>query len=284
MSNLDMALRYAEAGYRVLPLFEAVDGVCTCRAGEACTRPGKHPACGGVHDATTDQNTVKGWWERYPQHNVAVAVPVQYVVFDIDPRHGGTLQKLDRIPETVVQHSGSGGWHVWFRLPYGVEVDSGVPWLKRDGIDLRVAGKHYVAVEPSLHVSGARYLWEPGCSILERTPANIPTPLLDAIRKVERESVTYACYEDDDTAGSPYKWFYAALEKVADGNGRRLACWWMACQMRDDLIPHERAEAAAVAFAERVTDLRDHPYTEAEALRCVAGAYSYPPRGKARAA
>ena len=40
---LAAALDYARRGWRVLPLHDVTAGVCSCRDGEACRTPGKHP-------------------------------------------------------------------------------------------------------------------------------------------------------------------------------------------------------------------------------------------------
>ena len=60
LSRRKQALRYARRGWRVLPLFTASDGRCSCAAGQSCDHPGKHPRTrNGVKDATTDERSLK---------------------------------------------------------------------------------------------------------------------------------------------------------------------------------------------------------------------------------
>jgi hypothetical protein len=292
MELRDAALRYAAAGYAVLPLWSTVDGVCTCRNGVTCPKPGKHPTVPrGVLDATCDTEWIDQQWTRFPRNNIGLVVPAQHLVFDIDVRKGGRLEALDVFPETVMQRSGSGGWHVWFTLPKWVrvgdesrpvEVDEKREWLERAGIDLRLGGKHYVVVEPSVHATGGRYVWDPAQSLLDREPATLTGPLLDAILREERESLP----DDDDayadTPGNPDHWYGRMLSKVQGGASRDKTLFWGACQMHSDGIPQDTAERVAIRFAEHTTDLRDHSYSEEEALRCVRSAYRYPPMERAR--
>src|SRR6266542_3595802 len=88
---------YAACGLPVLPVFEpAPGGGCTCRAGAGCRRAGKHPrlkarrpGLGGVHEATSDLATVRGWWRRWPAANVAIRTgPGSFDVADVDGPQG----------------------------------------------------------------------------------------------------------------------------------------------------------------------------------------------------
>src|SRR5215510_16548145 len=87
---------YAALGYPVLPCFApAPGGGCTCRAGAGCHRPGKHPRLkarrpgrGGVHEATCDLATVRGWWRRWPAANVALRTGDRFDVADPDTPQG----------------------------------------------------------------------------------------------------------------------------------------------------------------------------------------------------
>ena len=92
---------YAAQGEPVLPCHGVINGYCTCGGLRNC-KPGKHPLTPPVKDATTDLKTIRGWWERWPYANVAIATGGHLFVLDIDPRHGGdaTLAAL------IAQHGG----------------------------------------------------------------------------------------------------------------------------------------------------------------------------------
>jgi hypothetical protein len=158
---------YAAFGYPVLPCFEpAPGGGCTCRAAAACHRPGKHPRLkarrpgrGGVHEASTDPATVRGWWQRWPRANVALRTGDRFDVADVDGPQG--VEALRAILHYAggplgtgpLARSGGGGWHLLF-APTG----AGSPGAVLPGVDWRGQGG-YVLVAPSVHPSGRRYRW-----------------------------------------------------------------------------------------------------------------------------
>ena len=155
---------YANRGWLVLPLHGLEGGRCSC--GEAnCRSPGKHPRSQhGVKDASIDANQINDWWKRWPDANVGIATGVvsNLVVVDIDPRNGGNESyaqlKLDLpgvFTEMVKVSSGSGGIHVYFQHPGGhLPCRANM----RPGIDVKADGG-YIVGPPSLHISGARYLF-----------------------------------------------------------------------------------------------------------------------------
>jgi Bifunctional DNA primase/polymerase, N-terminal len=158
---------YAALGYSVLPCFEpAPGGGCTCRAGAACHRPGKHPRLkarrpgrGGVYEASTDPATVRGWWRRWPAANVALRTGDRFDVADVDGPEGVEALRaiLQNAPGALgagpLARSGGGGWHLLF-APTG----AGSPGAVLPGVDWRGQGG-YVLVAPSVHPSGHRYRW-----------------------------------------------------------------------------------------------------------------------------
>ncbi len=92
-SKLQRALNCARRGWPVFPLYWVADGDCTCSEVK-CLKPGKHPLTKrGFKSATVDANTIRSWWQEYPEANVGIATgaPSEVVVLDVDPRHGGTI-------------------------------------------------------------------------------------------------------------------------------------------------------------------------------------------------
>lgn len=159
--TIDHALVYVERGFRVLPLHSIKDGLCTC--GEKnCPSPGKHPRTAhGVKDVTTDLDTARRWWEKWPNSNIGVATGEPLIVLNVDlPKGPETLKKLAEsgklVPDTWTQRTGSGGLQYFFRCPSGIRLGNKTGF--RPGLDFK-AHDGYVVVPPSKHVSGQRYEW-----------------------------------------------------------------------------------------------------------------------------
>lgn len=182
-SPLDFALRYAALGWKIVPVWWiASSGQCAC--GEQCSSPGKHPLGKlvpfGQNSASSDPATVRTWWERFPQANIAVYLqPSGLAAIDIDPRNGG-LATIDAVEAShgplvsdVLQFTGGGGEHRIFSAPAGTNL----PGKLGPGVDVKLNG--YVLLEPSNHVSGKRYAFEASSSPLDRI---IPSPLPDWLR------------------------------------------------------------------------------------------------------
>jgi bifunctional DNA primase/polymerase-like protein/AAA domain-containing protein len=159
---LDAALTYAEHGVPVFPVWWAVESRCACGKPD-CASPAKHPIGAvvphGVLDATTDVNTIREWWTRYPAANIGT--PTTWCsVLDVDPRHGGdaALRELERqhgaLPETPQILTGGGGRHIYFRPVAGLAPSAG---RVGPGIDVRSGAGAYVLMPPSAHVSGGTY-------------------------------------------------------------------------------------------------------------------------------
>jgi hypothetical protein len=170
------ALWYAAAfGWPVFPVHTVnAKGDCTCSAGANCSkRPGKHPRTkNGLTDATTDLQTIREWWKKWPSANVGVATGAGagFFVADVDPDKGGkkSLSDLERrhekLPETKTALTGGGGLHHLFKHP-GVKIKNSESELGA-GLDVRGDGG-YIVVAPSKHISGKRYQWRDGAPITD---------------------------------------------------------------------------------------------------------------------
>ncbi|OKH66252.1 hypothetical protein EB74_04665 [Mycobacterium sp. SWH-M5] len=109
----------------------------------------------GIADFTRDADVIAGWRRRWPGCNWGVTQP-GVVALDVDPRHGGSVSALNLRPEhsTLCVQTGSGGWHVYYRVtgPVRGKVD-GVP-----GIDVKAGGRGYLVAPGSIHpVTGKPY-------------------------------------------------------------------------------------------------------------------------------
>ena len=178
-SWLNAALRYAERGLYVIPLYGIDDlGACRC-ARPDCHSPGKHPLTPhGLKDASRDPLILRDWWELWADANVAVVTGAMsgVIVLDVDGEPGTlTLGTLPSLPASWHSRTGRGE-HYWFRHPGGVLPNA---VRLRPGLDLRGDGG-YVVVPPSRHVTGRPYEWivSPDDAAL----ADPPPWLLDLVR------------------------------------------------------------------------------------------------------
>ena len=176
------ALGYAQLGWHLFPVWQAVNGACACKKRASCTAAGKHPLAPccpkGVTDATADPATLTRWWTRFPAASLGVAAgPSGLVILDVDLGKGGpaSLAALEaihgRLPPTTHARTGGGGDHHLFAAPPGVALGPSVDKLG-SGLDVR-AGNSYVVLPPSTHRNGARYAW-----LL--SPAQVPPQPLPA--------------------------------------------------------------------------------------------------------
>jgi hypothetical protein len=149
MNLVDTAVRYAERGVPVFPV------------------RGKLPLTEhGFKDASKDANTIRAWFQRWPDANVAIPTgPASgFVVLDVDPRHDGDKslaaleEKHGRLPLTLEARTGGGGRHFFFALGSGQNVRNSNGKLG-PGLDVRGDGG-YVVAPPSIHPETKQpYAW-----------------------------------------------------------------------------------------------------------------------------
>lgn len=149
---LPHALAYCKADWPVFPLAPR----------------SKVPLVAGGHghlDGTTDPDVTRRRWEAAPFANIGARVPDGLVVLDVDPRHGGfdSLRALEEchgaLPPTLTSWTGSGGVHLFYGRPPG-ELRQSAHKLGR-GLDVKLGGKGYVVLPPSIHPNGQLYQWCP---------------------------------------------------------------------------------------------------------------------------
>ena len=196
---LAAALDYAARGWHVLPLhtplFDA-DGKCTgctCSKGAACSNVGKHPRTQhGAKDATTNPETIRGWWKRWPRANVGINCGASGVLaLDADyykDTYAGDLRTFDL--DTVTSLTGGGGTHLLYAMPHGATYGNSTGDLP-PGIDIR-GHNGILVLPPSVHRSGKRYQYEagyaPGEIPLAPTPAALRARLDVTARPVGKQA------------------------------------------------------------------------------------------------
>lgn len=196
MKLLDEALRYAAAGIPVFPLhWIKADGNCSCRQGALCQAKGKHPRIKNWGDeATTDPDKIKEWWNKTPSANIGIPMGEKsgLVTLDVDTRHKGDeslallMDEYELLPDTITATTGGGGKHYVFKYTEELCLKNVVGF--RDGLDIRTQGGMIVAA-PSTHSSGRQYAWDAGKSPFEMQAADMPSWLVEEIRKVGTKMV-----------------------------------------------------------------------------------------------
>lgn len=120
----DYAAKYAALGLPVVPLHSITGkGLCSC-GNPGCKSPGKHPLLkSGLNEASTDSHTLISWHKSWPNANIGIRTGAVSGIFalDIDPKNGGfdsldvIESKFGKVPDDVMQITGSGGRHYLFR-------------------------------------------------------------------------------------------------------------------------------------------------------------------------
>lgn len=154
------ALAYAARGWRVVPVHEITNGVCSCREGARCTKPGKHPRIHNwTESASSDAVDIRNWLKRWPSTNIGVVWGNGHIDIEVDLHDNGDVtmaaleKRLGKLPKTFTWRSGSGGLHRVYRA--GDDIATGIKKLG-PGVDVLGDGRQAV-MPPSRHYSGKCY-------------------------------------------------------------------------------------------------------------------------------
>lgn len=187
MSSLQFALAYAQIGWSVFPVWSCdKQGHCRCSKGQHCKSQGKHPHSLAPHghlDATTDENTIKYWFESDPQAGIGVACDRSgLMVLDVDPRNGGhktlAIIETDHGPlnSNCIADTQGGGEHRVFKA----NPDTIYPSTLGSGLDIKYHG--YICVEPTQGPSG-KYHWRADYSPFNgNEPSKLPKFIINQCR------------------------------------------------------------------------------------------------------
>lgn len=180
-NKLDLAIQYAERGWRVIQSHIVTRGGCSC--GPACPSPGKHPIeKNWPRLASADVDAIRRAWlaKSWPNVGIVAGEASDLLILDVDPRNGGdkTLEgwlASHALPRTPVVRTGGGGWHYYFRWSPGLKNGPIAP-----GVDLKTDGG-FVVAPPSRHPSGDLYSWQNDTLAFPVAP--VPDWLLEIARK-----------------------------------------------------------------------------------------------------
>jgi Bifunctional DNA primase/polymerase, N-terminal len=106
--NVEAALRYAEDGIALVPLYGSENGRCGC-GNQNCRSIARHSCSkNGILDATTDANQIRRFWKKYPKAKIGIVLgkTANVIALEIDGEQGRyALKKLKanngNLPHTV---------------------------------------------------------------------------------------------------------------------------------------------------------------------------------------
>lgn len=210
---------------------------------EHCANPGKHPRGSrklengklvfGFPMATTDPAQIGEWWRKYSDAPIGwVPGMDDRAALDLDEykkKYAGADLLTEDEQRTQTVRTGSGGRHLHYRKHDGATY-ANAPGDLPEGIDVR-ADNGYVILPPSLHYSGNRYQWEPGCNPAEIEPQLLPQHIHDVLvaasAKTARTSAKF---------NTPARWDGTPSTDAPD-----LAKWKLSVKVRG-LIAHPAAK------------------------------------------
>lgn len=219
----ESATAYAGAGWPVLPLQPT-----GTRAKQPCTLHGHK-------DATTTASQIKTWWKIWPDALIGYAPPPGIIVLDIDrPTALADLEAINEgpLPDTLTARTGrfGGGWHYYYtttRTDLTQGVVRHLDGQRVHGVDVRLGGRGYLIVPPSLHpITRTPYRWE---------SLRAPAPLTDLLEA----ACGPVAPRPMPLRTNPYSAHIGTVDglvrtvKEAPEGTRNRTLYWAACRMWD---------------------------------------------------
>jgi putative DNA primase/helicase len=190
MSLVEAALGYAARGWAVLPTHPETK--------RPLTPKGEHGE-GGLKHATTNANTIRAWWKRWPQASIGLRTGAPSGVFVVDIDAGvdektGEVFEVDKLiddleraieaklpDDTWAVATPRGGRHLYYQVPKDTIIGNRTDLLGNESrIDIR-GDDGYVILPPSARPDGKTYAWLIAPKIAGELPARSPQKLLDCI-------------------------------------------------------------------------------------------------------
>jgi Bifunctional DNA primase/polymerase, N-terminal len=173
---LGAALAYVNKGFAIFPLRP--------RSKEPFKDDKFFRTVGGYKAATRDPELIRFWWGRHPDANIGVATGSVSAIWVLDldnEQDEAWLARLaaahpdEPLPSTVEVITGSGGRHLHFRYPRGLDLRNAGG--RNDMPDVRGNGG-YAVLPSSIHPSGRPYAWSVDSA---SEFADAPRWLIDAV-------------------------------------------------------------------------------------------------------
>jgi hypothetical protein len=152
--GLAIGLAHARRGREVFPFRLARKG----------SRLTKTPLLKWKDLATSDEATIRGWWERWPDAMPGWRLPEGRLVADVDDEMAFAETGLD-LPETARQATPSGGRHMLYKHGGGARQTT----KQVAGMDTRVGGLGWVGLYSKDSFEG-EVLWAPDWLLMPGRP------------------------------------------------------------------------------------------------------------------
>ena len=148
----------------------------------------------GLKEATTDPTQITKWWTEHPDALVAVVCGARSGILVVDIDTGGDkcgeasfASTGLKVPETVQTRTMSGGRHLLFKYPTGVNIKNSASTCFGQDVDVRAEGG-YVIFAGSVLPDGRRYEYVEGLSIEEVDIAPLPDEYLKRLQAPARNT------------------------------------------------------------------------------------------------
>lgn len=229
----------------------------------------------GFYVATSDDNKIKFWEKLYQGHNWALRTGVASGcwVLDIDVKNDARgedsffdlLGDHKDFPNTLSVKTPSGGMHYYFEMEPGVKTMTNIG--KFGGIDVRADGG-YVLIPPST-LDGKHYEYINDAKIM-KAPEWLKKALFPVESKIKNKEVIERIEQNDYRSESLSVYLLNKYIPKAIKGMRNKTLMDMLCQMRDNIIPENIAEARAREFVEA---MKDPDFTINETLSTLRSVY-----------
>lgn len=247
-TKLNMLRQYLAMGWALVPLHHVLGGVsslCSCKQGVTCKSAGKHPRLSAWQ---REENLVRTeiqllQWPAETSWGLATGRASGVWALDIDPKNGGMegfqqLEAAGLIHLTRQHQTGSGGWHLLYKMPLNFAPTNRTGALP-PGIDVRGDGGQIV-LPPSVSGVGP-YVVAQNYMISSAAPG-----LLELIRPAPVRHVPKVIMERVDPGGR----YATYARRAVDGELRALR------------ETHSSRNSRAWAAAVRIIELAHAPWAE----------------------
>ncbi|TDD91954.1 bifunctional DNA primase/polymerase [Saccharopolyspora karakumensis] len=287
-THLDIASWLAAQGMHVFPLRPGSKrpfANCPhCKAGHtapaACRCLTAEQPCHGLLAATTKPELIRQWWTRTPRAGVGIATgPSGLVVLDLDRKPkppapaahdvpspvGDGLEALGALsiaagatwPTTLTVATPSGGRHLYFRAPTGLEVPSDATGRVGHQIDVRAQGGYVVApgtriTTPPEDAAGAYSRISATAEIAE-LPAWLRPRVTPSTTSVPAAPNLGAVRPGDHAPGYWQRVWEGQLTKVETEPGERWRLVYAAARRLANLATHDTAPWTATEAIDALT-------------------------------
>ena len=257
---LEAALGYAHRGWPIFP--------CKPREKTPLTR-------NGVLDATTNIETITGWWTDTPEANIGLDCGgAGFMVLDFDP--GSSLEELEKnvgsIPKTSLRaRTPRGGEHQFFSLATDELVSPSSSKLAPH-IDVR-SFHSYVLLAPSKTKDGS-YTWESDGKAAHRTDEMVR--VANSAREKDKDRDTWVIDADQhDNIQRAVSWLSKESKIAVEGQGGDHCAYATAAYLKSLAISEDKCFDLLIEFWNPRCNPPWRPDEEDHLRQKVANAYAY---------